>query len=152
MVMRCYALLCTFKHLSAIYCICQVINAIFFRLCVVMSLKSFGERLVEVRNAADYKGRQQDFAALYQKSKRTWSDYETGKAYPDVDVIIRICNDWDVNPRWLIKGVGEMFESQKSMGNVQEILQDLPLAEILEVQHLITDLLTAKLLNRDQQQ
>jgi transcriptional regulator with XRE-family HTH domain len=117
-----------------------------------MDSKSFGKRLAEIRKAVGYGKDQVGFAKLYGSGKTTWSGYENDKAYPDASVIIKICKDWNLNPRWLIKGTGEMFESDKTMGNVREIVEDLPLAEILEVQHLITDLLTSKLANRNDQQ
>lgn len=117
-----------------------------------MDSKSFGQRLAAVRKAVGFAKDQVGFAKVYGVGKTTWSGYENDKAFPDANVVIKICKDWDINPTWLVKGEGEMFASQQSRGNVQEIVQNLPVSEILEVQHLITDLLAAKLSNRDQQQ
>jgi transcriptional regulator with XRE-family HTH domain len=117
-----------------------------------MNSKSFGKRLAVIRKAVGYGKDQVGFAKLYGSGKTTWSGYENDKAYPDASVIIRICKEWNINPRWLIKGTGEMFETEKSMGSVREMVENLPISEILEVQHLIADLLTSKLANRDEDQ
>jgi transcriptional regulator with XRE-family HTH domain len=113
-----------------------------------MNSISFGERLAAIRNAVGYAKNQLGFAKLYKVSKTTWSGYETNKTSPDASLLIKLCMDWKVNPRWLIKGSGEMFDNEEPMGNISETIEDLPVSEILEIQRQINSLLSARLQDR----
>lgn len=116
-----------------------------------MTLVSFGQRLLAIRNRAGYGKDQVGFASLYGIGKTRWSAYENDKGYPSTSSLIQICQDWNINPKWLIKGVGEMLDSKETMGSIKELIEELPTSEILEIQQLLTDLLSSRLIDNQQE-
>lgn len=59
-----------------------------------------GQRLAEIRKDND--DRQEDLAKKLSVSKFTVSSWEQGKSCPPVDVVIRICNLYDVSADYLL--------------------------------------------------
>ena len=64
---------------------------------------NFGGRLRSVRGRATIK----EFADQLGVGKNSLIRYESGERSPDADFVARVCQLFDVDPRWLVLGAGD---------------------------------------------
>lgn len=67
-----------------------------------METQSIGERIKLVRGSSSLA----DFAAKIGVHKSTLIRYEKGESLPDSGVLNRICDEFNINPTWLLTGNG----------------------------------------------
>ena len=70
-------------------------------------MEELGERIRKVRGKIP----RADFAKVLGVSSTSLFNYESGDVVPGVDVIIRICEEGNVNPSWLLFGRGPEYKS-----------------------------------------
>ena len=64
--------------------------------------KLFGKRLRELRRRKMWT--QDDLAQEIEGSVNAISNWENGKAYPELEAVCRICNVFGVSPEEMLKG------------------------------------------------
>lgn len=77
-----------------------------------------GERIRAIRGEMS----QRDFAEILGVSKGVISNYETGKQNPGSLFLLNLCDYFKIEPRWILKGEGEMFDN-KEINNSQDMLR-----------------------------
>lgn len=83
---------------------------------------SFGDRLRELRTNFDLS--QDKLADTLGITQLTLSNYETGKRFPDIRIIQKLRELFNVNLNWLINGHGSIFEIPLSNDpNMQELIK-----------------------------
>lgn len=76
---------------------------------------TLGERLKKIRNDVS----QKDFGAKFGATPNTIRRYETGANPPDADFLLSVCNEYSINPTWLLTGEGQMHK-----GEAQNIIDE----------------------------
>lgn len=71
---------------------------------------SIGERIKELRSEKSLS--QQKFAAQISISKSAIASYEREIQTPSANVIMSICDEFKVEPRWLLSGVGPKYDDK----------------------------------------
>lgn len=66
-----------------------------------ISVVGIGRRIREVRGALN----QDDFSRLIGLQKRTLVRYESEKTFPTADTLVMICDEFNVDPIWLLTGL-----------------------------------------------
>ncbi|XOB64809.1 helix-turn-helix domain-containing protein [Deferribacteres bacterium DY0037] len=72
-----------------------------------MQYKKIADRLKELRKALDMS--QTDFGRKIGKNYHSVMRWELGRVLPPSNVIVHICESFDVSPDWLKSGKGKMF-------------------------------------------
>lgn len=65
---------------------------------------TLGERIRQIRNRVP----RHEFARTLRIGTSTLQRYESGERRPDTEVVQRLCENYDINPTWLILGLGPM--------------------------------------------
>lgn len=79
--------------------------------------ETLGERLRTIRGEMG----QAEFAARVGSSQSGISAYENGQRRPDYEVLIEICQTFDVNLEWLFMGIGPMYKDSASVSNIDTV-------------------------------
>lgn len=66
--------------------------------------RKIAARLTELRGF--YNVEQLEIASAIRISPQRWHNYEKGKRPLDLDVVIDLCERYDINADWLLRGVG----------------------------------------------
>lgn len=66
-----------------------------------ISVVGIGKRIREVRGALN----QDDFSKLIGLKRRSLVRYESEETYPTADTIVDICDEFNVDPVWLMTGL-----------------------------------------------
>lgn len=72
-------------------------------------MEELGERIREARTRLNLP--RAEFALLIGVSTTTLFNYEAGSREPNADVLMRICEEAEVNPIWLLSGYGPQFKN-----------------------------------------
>ena len=72
-------------------------------------MEELGERIREARTRLNLP--RAEFALLIGISTTTLFNYEAGDREPNADVLMRICEEAEVNPIWLLSGYGPQFKN-----------------------------------------
>ena len=82
------------------------------------------ERIQNIRNSLGLS--QEDFAKkLGLKSRGKIANIEFGKTEPDDEFIRLICKTYNVNYKWLVNGIGDMFKEKDNDGDAQAIVDSV---------------------------
>lgn len=68
-----------------------------------------GKKIVDVRK--DNNLTQEEFAEKYSVSRQTVSSWENGKSYPDLDILVKISNDFNISLDKLLKEDKKIIEN-----------------------------------------
>ena len=79
---------------------------------------TMGKRIREVRGELS----QEKFSKIVGISKGAVGSYENDKQTPSATVIMSICDNFNIEPRWLLKGEGEKFDN-KAIHNSSDLLR-----------------------------
>lgn len=92
-----------------------------------------GKKIVKIRK--DNNLTQEDLAEMYYVSRQTISSWENSKSYPDLDILIKISNDFSISLDVLLKGdekmVTNISKSQKDSKRYKNILTIISIGFIL---------------------
>lgn len=100
--------------------------------CPENSYPGFGSRLAKLRTEKGLK--QSEFAGMTEISTVQLSRMENEKQEPDLRWLYRICEQFQINVRWLYQGMGSMYEAdERRIKRSENVLRDEPaLAAIIE--------------------
>ena len=70
-----------------------------------------GARLGELRRFFDVG--QLDIAKSISITPQRWHNYEKGRRPLDIDVVVELCERWEVNETWLLRGKGPITTRQR---------------------------------------
>lgn len=73
-----------------------------------MFLKTIGDRLRYIRGKIN----QADFAKTMQTSINTVSNYERNESIPNADYLVKVCDEFEINPEWLLRGNGYITKKE----------------------------------------
>lgn len=86
-------------------------------------MKSMGERILELRKAADLK--QDDLARLVGVSHVTISMWEADKTAPRGKNLTKLCQVFKCSPQWLLEGKEQAVTARdKVIARVSELIRD----------------------------
>ena len=81
------------------------------------------DRIKEIREK--FFKTQANFSAYLGLSKQNTSDYERGKSTIPTKHIIKLANDYKINPTWLLLGKGNMLLSDTDNINTSQRIKEL---------------------------
>lgn len=79
---------------------------------------TMGKRIREVRGELS----QEKFSKIVGISKGAVGSYENDKQTPSATVIMSICDNFNIEPRWILKGEGEKFDN-KAINNYSDLMK-----------------------------
>lgn len=79
---------------------------------------SIAERLLQIRKESGMS--QRNFAEKLRVSKGAISCYENGKQLPGSCFILEVCDNFNIEPRWLLKGEGQQYDN-KTILNAEDL-------------------------------
>lgn len=100
--------------------------------CPETSYPGFGSRLTKVRTDKGLK--QSEFAGMTEISTVQLSRLENDRQEPDLRWLYRICEQFQINVRWLYQGMGSMYEAdERRIKRAENVLRNEPaLAAVIE--------------------
>jgi transcriptional regulator with XRE-family HTH domain len=72
-------------------------------------IEAIGKRIKEIRGDLS----QEEFARSLGASKTSIGNYESARQAPGLFFIMSICDNYNVEPRWLIKGHGPIYDTKR---------------------------------------
>jgi len=78
--------------------------------------KAIGERIKFVRGGLS----REKFAQKIGSCRNSIMRYENGKASPSMELMARICTEFNILPNWLLLGEGPKYKGNEAEGNKKE--------------------------------
>ena len=108
--------------------------------------KRIAQARKEIENANGIK--RNDFAESLGISPRTLTNYEKGHKGPDAEFLMLLCDLYNINLRWLLHGLDDMFCAKPSPEGIAEEVRLMSVEDVLATHELVGRIMLTKV--RDQ--